>query len=138
MRRDYPNLRIAIIMVTAPEADVIARGEARGRTTGRLIPRELLLEAIEKVPISVNILKSKVDYFVELTNNSLDNDIKIVVDKAGEERRSYGLKEVGPERDEAWGNFGAQWQQTCKWMPSKKHGVADKVLGNEDEREMVE
>ena len=138
LRKDYPNLRIAIIMVTAPAEDVLQRAEARGKATGRIVPKEVLLDAIEQVPISVNILKSKVDYFVELTNCSSDDDIKIVVEgKDGAPKRAYGLKEIGQEREDAWSAFGAQWMQTCKWVPHKKL-PHKKDLGAEDEREMVE
>ena len=76
LRRDHLNLRIAIISVTAPIEDVLRRVEERGTRTGRFVPIDVLMDSVKHVPISVNILKSKADYFLEITNRS-ENDFEL-------------------------------------------------------------
>lgn len=107
LRSDYHNLRIAIISVTAPFEDVLRRVEERAIRTGRVVPIDILMDSFKTVPISVNILKSKVDLFVEFTNRSDDGEIKIVVE--GSNKR-YGLNEFGTERDQAWAMFEQIWK----------------------------
>ena len=61
-------LRIAIIHVTAPFPTILKRTKQRAKETGRVVPIELLKRSIEEVPLSVDILKSHVDYFLQVHN----------------------------------------------------------------------
>jgi hypothetical protein len=65
----------------------------RAIATGRVVPRELLISAIEQVPKSVKVLSPLVDYHVELNNAPNAQDIELVTP------------------DETWESFQSQWIQ---------------------------
>ena len=60
-------------------------------TTGRIVPQELLVAALEQVPKSIEILAPLVDYHVEL-NNATEIEL------------------VNPP-EETWESFGRNWIQ---------------------------
>mmetsp|Transcript_95205 Transcript_95205/g.132290 ORF Transcript_95205/g.132290 Transcript_95205/m.132290 type:complete len:139 (-) Transcript_95205:39-455(-) len=70
LRNLFSNIKLGIIHVTAPTEDIFERVEKRAKLTGRLVPKAVLLESIEQVPKSVEILKEQVDYFLEIHNDS--------------------------------------------------------------------
>lgn len=78
--------------VTAPKETVLARARARAEETGRVVPEELLLEAFEQVPRSVDALGHLVDYHVTL-HNPADGNIQIVTE------------------GETWESFQGKWIQ---------------------------
>lgn len=67
--------------------------------TGRVVPRETLLDALEQVPKSVKVLAPLADYYCELRNDPGSPDIELVTE------------------GETWENFTKQWIQTCAWVP---------------------
>ena len=69
--------------------------QLRANVTGRVVPRELLELSIEQVPKSVAMLRSLVDFAVDLHNAGTD-DVEIVT----------------PGVD--WKIFRIQWTQTCQ------------------------
>ena len=71
-------------------------------TTGRMVPRETLLNALEQVPKSVKELSPLVDYFCELSNAPNAPDIELLT------------------KGETWENFKKHWMQTCAWVPSQR------------------
>jgi len=76
--------------------------QERAKSTGRVVPTEVLIAALEQVPKSIGILEPLVDYCVEL-NNSLDaEDIELVTES------------------ETWETFRAQWRQVCAWLPEDR------------------
>lgn len=93
LREEFPALRLAILHVTAPKEAVIQRAEERAKTTGRVIPRELLLETLQQVPYSVKRLSPLVDYHAEINNPPDTDDVE--------------LKTPG----ETWESFRKQWLQ---------------------------
>jgi len=101
IRRDHPGIRIAILHVTAPKEAVLKRAEHRAIHTGRVVPINVLEDALEQVPKSVNILRSLVDYFCELHNAPGADDIEI---------HTPGV---------TWESFQSNWAQTCAWVPRK-------------------
>lgn len=93
LRQANPNLRIAIIHVTAPRQVVFARAlvracvgcsfedvrgylltlilsslQSRSKDTGRVVPRDLLERVMEQVPHSVDLLRPSVDFSIDLHN----------------------------------------------------------------------
>jgi hypothetical protein len=78
-------------------------------TTGRVVPRDLLMKALDQVPRSVEKLSSLVDYTAELHNAPQADDIQLVA-----------------PHGEAWDSFKERWSQTCAWEP--KH-LAQAKLG---------
>lgn len=62
----------------------------RAISTGRVVPKEVLTEAIEQVPKSVKILSPLVDYFVEVNNAPGADDIELVTE--GETWQSFESK----------------------------------------------
>jgi hypothetical protein len=71
-------------------------------TTGRVVPRETLMNALEQVPKSVEELSPLVDYFCELGNAPNVADIELLT------------------KGENWENFQKHWMQTCAWVPSQR------------------
>ena len=69
LRADHPRYRFAIVHVTAAPAAVYARAAARARATGRTVPRDVLDDALARVPASVRALSPLVDYTVTLCND---------------------------------------------------------------------
>jgi predicted kinase len=96
LRHAFPTLKLGIIHVTAPVDAILGRVEVRSagrrprslrrlddpaantlfwyvtqqraKTTGRVVPRDVLLKSIEQVPRSVKILNQYVDVFLEIYN----------------------------------------------------------------------
>jgi hypothetical protein len=81
-------------------------------TTGRIVPRDLLVKALEQVPRSVAKLSPLVDYTAELHNAPHADDIQLVA-----------------PHDETWDSFKEQWSQTCAWEP--KHIAQTKLGGKQ-------
>jgi len=67
--------------------------------TGRVVPRETLIQALEQVPKSVEILAPLADYYCVLNNAPNMPDIELVTE------------------GETWESFTKQWIQTCAWVP---------------------
>lgn len=67
--------------------------QERALVTGRVVPQETLLAAIEQVPKSIKVIGPLADYFVELINDRGTADI-----------------ELGTE-GETWENFSSKWIQ---------------------------
>lgn len=63
-------LRVAILHVTAPSWQILERAQHRAEQTGRVVPREKLLQTIRMVPQSVQQLRDEVDIVIELDNSS--------------------------------------------------------------------
>lgn len=105
LRDSYPLNKLAIIHVTAPRDTIFQRAEERGKLTGRIVPRETLIEAMEQVPHSVNILKDLVNVYVEI-NNPSDADIHISNDE-----------------NMSWESFRSIWKQTCAFDPIPRRSL---------------
>lgn len=72
--------------------------QQRALETGRIVPRELIIETIEQVPKSVAELRPLVDYHIELRNDPKTPDIEIVTP------------------GETWEHFTSQWVQYVLWL----------------------
>jgi hypothetical protein len=70
LRRQYPGIRIMILHVEADLDEVLTRAEARGKETGRMVPREMLLASHEQVPKSVQALAPHADVVCKVLNHS--------------------------------------------------------------------
>ena len=101
LRKEHPNIRQAIIHVTAPREAVFQRAAARAMTTGRVVPKETLEKALDQVPRSVKVLGPLVDYFCEINNAPGAPDVELM-----------------SEGD--WDTFEKKWLQTCAWVPSRR------------------
>ena len=69
LRYSFPGIQLAIFHVTAPIDIIQGRVKARAGETGRLIPQQVLEQAIAEVPASVNRLKHLVDFFLKIDNS---------------------------------------------------------------------
>uniref|UniRef100_A0A7S3Q1U4 Zeta toxin domain-containing protein n=1 Tax=Chaetoceros debilis TaxID=122233 RepID=A0A7S3Q1U4_9STRA len=113
LRKQYSMLKIMILHIVAPREAIFARAEARGKITGRIVPRDILELALEQVPKSVKILYKKVDFYCELNNAPGAEDIELMTE---------GI---------SWEEFTKQWLQTCAWVPKKgvlQNRMSTKVL----------
>jgi len=109
LKKEFPQVRHAIIHITAPKQAILDRAASRALTTGRIVPEKLLEQAIEEVPKSVEILAPLVDYYAEINNSSDADDIKL----------------VKPEGSN-WKQFRQQWIQTVAYVNNSKK-VLEKV-----------
>jgi hypothetical protein len=124
LRQSHRNIRIAILHVTAPLESVIRNAmvrvgvsssylmstissssltvgfvlrccvQERAKTTGRIVPRDVLLSSLEQVPKSMQVLRNLVDFAITLNNTGKD-DVDIVT----------------PGHN--WETFRSQWAMTC-------------------------
>jgi len=94
LKREFPQVRQAIIHVTAPRDAILERAAQRAKTTGRIVPLHVLENAIDQVPRSVKILAPMVDYYAEINNAPDVDDIEL----------------VKPEGSD-WTEFRQQWIQ---------------------------
>jgi len=74
LRQLFPGIRLGIIYVTAPVDVIRERVTERAKETGRSIPPEVLDQTIREVPVSVNILKGLVEFFLEINNANQPGD----------------------------------------------------------------
>ena len=70
-----------------------AKLQERALQTGRIVPRDLIVETIQQVPLSVAELSPLVGYHIELLNDPKTADIEIVT------------------QGETWESFTSQWVQ---------------------------
>jgi predicted kinase len=134
LRASYPNLRIAILHISAPPEVVYARARRRGDETGRYVPETLLQETLESVPRSVSILSPLVDYVAEFVNDSDGIRYKL---GAGGGGGGGGAEVKLGEGGEAWDKFHEVWMQTCKWVPKaarkKVTGIGAAALDSDED-----
>jgi predicted ABC-type ATPase len=71
IRESYPNYLIGLIHVIANKDIILKRVEKRFQITGRYIPEDILINAFENVPNSVEKIKPLVDYFEKYNNNNI-------------------------------------------------------------------
>lgn len=110
LRREFPQVRQAIIHVTAPRETVLERAAQRALVTGRIVPNKILEETLRQVPRSMKILSKLVDYYAEV-NNPKDKDIELIEPKDG-----------------TWASFRKNWTQTVAFVGDK-----DKVFKKVEE-----
>lgn len=102
LRKDYKNMRIAILHITAPREAVFKRAKNRAIVTGRVVPHETLEMSLKQVPISITKLSPLADFFCELDNAPEADEITISTD---------GI---------TWDSFRDVWSQTCPWPPNQR------------------
>lgn len=78
LRAARPHYRIAILMVTAPAETVYARVARRAAVTGRDVPREVLNDAMARVPRSFARLAPLADYAAVIRNDVDDESPELV------------------------------------------------------------
>jgi hypothetical protein len=69
VRAQFPAYRIAILLITASRARIYERADRRAAVTARVVPRDVLDEAIEQVPVSFAALAPLADYTAVLDND---------------------------------------------------------------------
>eukprot|EP00536_Pseudo-nitzschia_multiseries_P015744 jgi/Psemu1/218994/e_gw1.943.9.1 len=94
LKENFPQVRQAILHITAPKEAILNRAAYRAVATGRIVPEELLEQAMEEVPKSVKILAPLVDYYAEISNPPDTDDVEL----------------VKPEGSD-WKEFRQQWIQ---------------------------
>jgi len=78
LKEEFPQVRQAILHITAPKKAILDRAALRAVLTGRIVPEELLERAMEEVPKSVKILAPLVDYYAEIHNPPDADDVELV------------------------------------------------------------
>jgi hypothetical protein len=70
LRTLYPHYRIEILHVTAPWEVIQARAARRATATGRHVPLSVILDAYERVPGAVAVLRPLVDVYQHVDNST--------------------------------------------------------------------
>ena len=70
LRVTFPNLKIAILYVTASVDTVLTRVKKRGEITGRLVPEEVILGTLKQLPESMRVLSPYSDFVAAFENES--------------------------------------------------------------------
>jgi hypothetical protein len=78
VRAEFPQYRIAIVLVTASRERVYERAKKRAAITAREVPLAVLDDAIEKVPRSYEALAPLSDYSVVIDNDAKDGVPSVV------------------------------------------------------------
>jgi len=68
LRDNFPGIRLMILHIEAEKESVLKRAEARGKETGRMVPREILEASMEAVPRSCKVLAPFVDVAINVKN----------------------------------------------------------------------
>jgi len=68
LRIAFPGVRLMILHIEAERDAVLKRAEARGKETGRMVPRALLESSMEQVPKSCKVLAPFVDVAINVRN----------------------------------------------------------------------
>jgi len=68
LRHSFPGIRLMILHIEAEREAVLKRAEARGRATGRMVPKEILESSMDSVPESVRLLAPYVDVAIKVLN----------------------------------------------------------------------
>ena len=66
----FPRMKFAIIHVTAKEETVLQRADKRAEITGRLVPKDIILEAMAQIPYSIKALAPQVNFMATFDNES--------------------------------------------------------------------
>jgi uncharacterized phage-like protein YoqJ len=51
LRDEFPNIKIAIINVTAETETVLSRARKRALITGRVVPEKVIIESMHDIPV---------------------------------------------------------------------------------------
>merc|ERR1712054_98216 len=68
LRVAFPGIRLMILHIEAEKEAVLKRAEARGKETGRMVPKEILINSMEQVPKSCKVLAPFVDVAINVKN----------------------------------------------------------------------
>lgn len=68
LHEQFPNLKFAIIHVTAAEETVLQRAAKRAERTGRLVPKDVIMETMEQIPNSLCVLAPHVHFMATFDN----------------------------------------------------------------------
>lgn len=93
LKKKYYPVKIAILHITASMEHIWERVKKRSEETGRVVPKETIVHALENVPRSIDILTPLSDFFCEINN---DDDIHVV--------QPVGM---------TWDSFRRNWDSSC-------------------------
>ena len=82
LKREYKNLKIAIIYVTASIDTILLRARNRAATTGRVVPEDIILDTFNQLPKSIEALSPYVNYVAAFENEN-ENDPLILFSANG-------------------------------------------------------
>jgi hypothetical protein len=69
LRAHFPQYRIAVLLIQASTERIYERAERRAAITGRVVPREVIDDAIQQVPKSFEVLAPLADYSAVVDND---------------------------------------------------------------------
>eukprot|EP00928_Gymnodinium_smaydae_P070710 TRINITY_DN54492_c0_g1_i1.p1 TRINITY_DN54492_c0_g1~~TRINITY_DN54492_c0_g1_i1.p1 ORF type:complete len:441 (-),score=43.23 TRINITY_DN54492_c0_g1_i1:232-1554(-) len=101
IRDQFPGIRIMILHIVAEEEQVLKLAERRARSTGRRVPREVLLKTLEIVPRSVRALAPYADFVCRIRNT---------IGSAPRVEREVGAPYPSESVDVSWDLIGRLWR----------------------------
>jgi predicted ABC-type ATPase len=76
IRLQFPHINIGILYVTATKDTILQRAADRAKETGRVVPEEVILSTLRKIPESIRILSPLVDFLATFENE--DDEPRLV------------------------------------------------------------
>ena len=127
IKTHYPSIKIAIIHVTASEQTVLERCRLRGDVTGRHVPAKRILESLEQVPRSVEVLAPHTNFVVHFENEDVIGEPQMIFleghySTSDEQRTICALKDelAADPHSQQWKEaFKLLWQMKCSPIANK-------------------
>jgi hypothetical protein len=145
LRHQFPRLKIAILHVMAKKETILARCRRRAETTGRVVPEEVIISAMEAIPNALRALAPKVNYFATFENEDdgesavprllmasksvSSNDLAALLgaELDGENVGSAHDHGSGDQKTEWQAKFKAVWKMECALPVSKRKAAPVQV-----------
>lgn len=96
--KNYNNIRIGILYVTAPIDEIYLRVEQRGASTGRSVPPEYLERSLKEVPEAIERLRPQADFYLHVHNSQTKQEDE--ESKAESEQESIASFVDGMEKED--------------------------------------
>jgi hypothetical protein len=118
VRREHPDVQVALLHVVAPEATVLLRAQHRARATGRVVPNQLLQKSLLQVPLAVAALAGQVDYAVAIDTSGPEPRLVASASPHGQNHLAAHLAPRaaggghGGDDVQTWEAFAARWNQS--------------------------
>lgn len=94
LRNRYPNIKIAILHITAPLDVCIERMYRRAAATGRLVPEQFMRQMYGQVIESVEAMKPYVDFYMDIDNSVDQRPPELITSSLGEDPHLDSLRNI--------------------------------------------
>lgn len=121
LRQLYPDVKVAILHITASEATVMERAQKRALETGRHVPVDVIRDTYHKINTSMQILSPITDFVASFENEKDSLEPRLLY-TSGHDVIQYDAVEDHEATcmlpNDNWkDDFREVWKMTCRLMP---------------------